>query len=69
MSLQIWFALIVEILENKQLVPAIILPKHNPNRSTWETIRKWVSPDLVGKFNYQYFLTQMKIRNYNNYLI
>lgn len=44
----VWLALFIELLETKEFVPAIILPYHFPNRTTWEAFRRWVSPEITG---------------------
>ena len=31
------------------MVPAIILPYHFPNKASWERLRHFVSPNIVGK--------------------
>ena len=37
-----------QLLDTKEVVPAIILPFQFPNRKTWETLRQWISPLVTG---------------------
>ncbi|XP_065061836.1 uncharacterized protein LOC135688772 isoform X1 [Rhopilema esculentum] len=45
---QIWIEFFEELLDKNDLVPAIILPYHMPNRHTWEMVRRFVPTVLTG---------------------
>ncbi|XP_066932590.1 uncharacterized protein [Clytia hemisphaerica] len=47
---EIWIEFFLEIIERKELLPAIILPYHFPNKASWERLRHFVSPNIVGSF-------------------